>query len=111
MYGFILGEDNIIRIWELGEGKLVAQLEANSNCRDLQFHDDMLAAAFANGAVRVWFVRDILQTTTAFPEDLVSACEPSTFDSQSDFVVKLYYKNLGQLFCLASKRVVNFGTT
>ncbi|CAG7836542.1 unnamed protein product [Allacma fusca] len=104
------GEDDLIRMWDLGEGKLICQLQGAPECRDLSFQNDMLAASFADNTIRIWNTRDALSGSSIIEPDNVENCDSKLFDSKTDSIVKLYYKNPAKLYCLGCSRNVKAAT-
>jgi len=117
-YVLFLGEENKVRIWDIAQGTLVAQLPSLSHCKDLAIYRNMLAGCFNNGAVSLWNIREIIGGEESIEIDgeseipNISIPQPEVIQCRTKSVFRLLYKDPSNLYCLGKdpssnqKRVV-----
>lgn len=101
---FHVGFDDIIRVWDIREGELIAELLSPKNCTDLSISGNMLAGSFQDGAIQVWNLRNIVGgCDNNLQEDFVySVPNPYTIHCPVSSLVGLFYKDAGSLYGLGS---------
>lgn len=95
----------MVRVWDIREGELIAELPSTNDCRDLAFCGNMLAGGFKNGMVQIWNLRNIMGGDDAHLKEDFSVYtirKPYTVPCETNYILKVFYPSLSDLYCLGS---------